>query len=200
VKAGHGAALLSKGWRSVVLVTLSLSVYASCGGSVTDSDLAIDDGDADALADGQLDAALDTPRDRAVDGRDAPDDAVEDVRSDFVDPGCPDAEPPPELIECNPYTQEGCDLGEGCYPYVDHPFGTGCNYQQYGTVCVFAGSGTQGALCGDGSADCAPGFLCVIGAQAGKRCAQICPLDGSAECPGGLICGETDVESVGVCA
>ena len=55
--------------------------------------------------------------------------------------------------------------------FVDHPQGSGCDQQRYGTVCLAAGQGKQGDLCGDGAGDCAEGFVCVVGQRAGKRCA-----------------------------
>jgi hypothetical protein len=82
---------------------------------------------------------------------------------------------------------------------VQHPFGDGCDAESYGALCLPAGSGGQGALCGDGTDDCAPGYICVIGAHAGKRCAKLCSFAGGDECPLGMICGDTDIEGYGVC-
>lgn len=108
--------------------------------------------------------------------------------------------PPPPAYECDPLDPfAGCEEGEACYPYVSHPFGTGCGTQQFGSVCAPAGTGEHGDFCGDGHGPCGPGFLCVVGASAGKRCAELCPLDGEHECPPGLICGETDIAGYGVC-
>jgi hypothetical protein len=107
--------------------------------------------------------------------------------------------PPPEL-ECDPFTFGSCPGGSGCYPFVDHPDGSGCDQQRYGTVCLPPGTGTQGSLCGEDSGDyCAPGFVCVVGQRAGKRCASLCKLGGVNQCTGGLICGELDVAGFGVC-
>ncbi len=117
-----------------------------------------------------------------------------------VEPQCPDIEPPPPAYECDPLDPYAdCGPGEACYPYVSHPFGTGCGTQQFGSLCLAEGTGTHGDLCGDGHGRCAPGFLCVVGAGPGKRCAALCPLDGDHECPPGLICGETDIAGYGVC-
>jgi hypothetical protein len=120
--------------------------------------------------------------------------------STFVDPGCPDVDPPEPMKECDPLDPLAtCPFGTGCYPYVDHPFGAGCGTQTYGAVCAFAGSGTQGAECGDGTDGCAPGFICVVGAHPGRTCAKLCTFDGPSNCPAGLFCGDVDVEGYGVC-
>jgi hypothetical protein len=119
---------------------------------------------------------------------------------EYVDPGCPDAGPPSEVNECDAFaTNSGCPPGEGCYPFVDHPFGAGCGAQSFGTACMPAGSGVQGAVCGDGAA-CASGFVCVVGSQPGKRCVQLCRMTEPNSCPRGFICGELDVEGYGVCS
>lgn len=117
-----------------------------------------------------------------------------------IDTGCPDVEPPPPDLQCDPFQPAACGVGFGCYPYVQHPEGGGCEQQRYGTACGPAGAGTQGSLCGGGLDDwCAPGFVCVVGQRAGKRCAQLCALDGEGQCGGGLLCGELDVAGFGVC-
>src|SRR5690349_20740283 len=45
----------------------------------------------------------------------------------YVDPGCPDAsDTPPSIKECDPFTAvPSCTSGEGCFPFVDHPFVAG---------------------------------------------------------------------------
>jgi hypothetical protein len=117
------------------------------------------------------------------------------------EPGCPDASAPEGFVECDVFgVGADCPVGFGCYPYITHPFGEGCDQQSFGALCAPAGSGTQGAFCDGGANICAPGFLCVVGAQPGKRCMRMCPLDGSAECAPGLICGKTDALGVGVCS
>ena len=117
-----------------------------------------------------------------------------------VDAGCPMQDLPPPDLECDAFTPGSCPAGAGCYPFVEHPEGNGCDQQRYGTVCLPAGQGTQGALCGAGSGDyCAPGFVCVVGQRAGKRCAALCKLGGANQCSGGLICGDLDVAGFGVC-
>ena len=118
-----------------------------------------------------------------------------------TDPGCPDTPAPPGTYECDVFgTPSGCESQEGCYPTIEHPFGTGCDQQVHGSRCLFAGYGVQGELCPGGTLDCAPGFICIVGAQSGSRCMRMCPIDGSMPCPPGLFCGETDALGVGVCA
>ena len=118
-----------------------------------------------------------------------------------TDPGCPDTPAPPGMYECDVFgTPSGCGSQEGCYPTIEHPFGTGCDQQVHGSRCLFAGYGVQGEFCPGGTLDCAPGFICIVGAQSGSRCMRMCPIDGSMPCPPGLFCGETDALGVGVCA
>ena len=117
-----------------------------------------------------------------------------------VETGCPMEDLPPPDLECDAFTAGSCGAGSGCYPFVDHPEGSGCDQQHYGTVCLPAGQGEQGAVCGNGDADwCSPGFVCVVGQRAGKRCAALCKLGGVNQCAGGLICGDLDVAGFGVC-
>jgi len=117
-----------------------------------------------------------------------------------VETGCQPEDLPPPEIECDPFTAGSCASGLGCYPFVDHPEGSGCEQQRYGTICLPAGQGTQGQLCGEDSSDwCAPGFVCVVGQRAGKRCAALCELGAPNKCSGGLICGDLDVAGFGVC-
>jgi hypothetical protein len=118
----------------------------------------------------------------------------------FVDPGCPNEPAPPGIVECDPLAAtSGCLPGEACYPYVDHPFGKGCDAESFGALCQPAGSGTDGSLCGDGSEGCANGYVCVIGARAGRRCAKLCRIDQVDLCSNGTICEDTDVQGYGVC-
>jgi hypothetical protein len=120
---------------------------------------------------------------------------------EYVDPGCPDAGPPKEVNDCDPFSApNGCPGSQGCYPFVDQPFGAGCGAQSFGTVCMPAGSGTQGAECGDGANDCASGYVCVVGSQPGKHCVKLCKMLDPNSCPRGMICGELDVEGYGVCS
>lgn len=118
---------------------------------------------------------------------------------DPVDSGCPMQDLPPPEVECDPFTKGVCGPGAGCYPFVDHPQGSGCDQQRYGTLCLTAGQGKQGDLCGDGGDSCAEGFVCVVGQRAGKRCAALCKLGSTDQCTGGFICGDLDVAGFGVC-
>jgi hypothetical protein len=119
---------------------------------------------------------------------------------DPVHTACPVEELPPPSIECDPFSSDDCGPGAGCYPFVEHPEGKGCDAQIYGTICLVAGAGTQGDLCGDDIGDwCAPGFVCVVGQRAGKRCAALCEPGAENQCSGGLICGDLDVSGFGVC-
>lgn len=119
----------------------------------------------------------------------------------YVDPGCPDAAAPPGVMECNVFDAVStCGAGLACKPDIDHPYGSGCDQQVFNLRCVFPGTGEQGAACGNGMADCAAGFICVVGASHGARCLKMCPLDGSTECPSGYVCGPTDADGIGVCA
>lgn len=118
---------------------------------------------------------------------------------DPVDTGCPEEELPPPDLQCDPFDLASCGPGLGCYPYVDHPEGSGCDQQRYGTACAPAGAGTQGSLCGGDADWCAAGFVCVVGQRAGKRCAKLCDLGSTQQCSGGLVCGELDVAGFGVC-
>jgi hypothetical protein len=119
---------------------------------------------------------------------------------EYVDPGCPQLEPPPPLVECHPFEAESrCPAGDACFPYVEHPFGRGCGVATYGAICIREGNGVQGDVCGQGTSGCAARHLCVVGAHSGRRCARLCVLDGPNECPPGMICGETDVQGYGVC-
>ncbi|HET7545912.1 MAG TPA: hypothetical protein VFK05_38855 [Polyangiaceae bacterium] len=128
----------------------------------------------------------------------SPADAGFDV---YVDPGCPDVGAPVHINECDPFaTVSTCQFGEGCFPFVDHPFGAGCGAQSFGTVCRPSGTGQQGDSCGSAGESCAAGFVCVVGSQPGKHCVKLCRMGGEKVCPAGLICGELDVEGFGVCS
>lgn len=116
-----------------------------------------------------------------------------------VTTACPPEELPPPDITCDPFDPASCGAGFGCYPYVDHPEGSGCDAQVYGTQCVPVGSGTQGSLCGEDVGFCAAGFVCVVGQRAGKRCAQLCKQGEPNQCGSGLLCGDLDVSGFGVC-
>ena len=122
------------------------------------------------------------------------------VDPDPVETGCKPEDLPPPDVECDAFTPGSCGPGLGCYPFVDHPEGRGCDQQRYGTVCAPAGIGRQGDLCGEDVGDyCAEGFACVVGQRAGKRCAVLCDPQAPNPCAGGLICGDLDVAGFGVC-
>lgn len=118
----------------------------------------------------------------------------------FIDPGCPELPPVMGIVECEPFAPNtGCLPGYGCYPYVNHPAGNGCGSETFGALCRPAGDGVDGALCGDGTSGCAAGYMCVLGARAGRRCAKMCPVGGPDTCTDGTICEDTDVQGYGVC-
>ena len=119
----------------------------------------------------------------------------------YVDPGCPVAPPPVQVSACDPFSPApNCPVGQGCFPFVDHPFGQGCDAPTFGTECRPAGAGVQGDTCGSQDAGCASGFVCVVGSQPGKHCVQLCPINSQHVCPAGMICSELDVEGFGVCS
>jgi hypothetical protein len=122
-------------------------------------------------------------------------------RDAYVDPGCPDVGAPSAMNECDPFAAlPSCPAGEGCFPFVRHPYGEGCDVQSFGTECRPTGTGKQGDICGGDGLSCASGFVCVVGAQPGKHCVQLCPVGAQNVCPPGMICGELDVEGYGVCS
>lgn len=128
-------------------------------------------------------------------GYDAAYDAPADVVSDYVDPGCPDAAPPPITQECDLFKKPTtCLNGEACYPFVQYPSGP-CQQEQYGTLCEPVGTGHQGDPCGGG--DCAGGFVCVL-TGAGNQCVQLCHLNKN-DCPSGLVCVPIDSDGYGGC-
>jgi hypothetical protein len=117
----------------------------------------------------------------------------------YDDPGCPNTPPPPGFEQCDPFaTPTGCDPGFTCKPHIDHPYGEGCDQQIFNMLCEIAGSGVTGSPC-DSGYDCGDGLICVVGAGAGSLCLPMCALDGSADCAPGYVCVETDAKGVGVC-
>ncbi len=122
------------------------------------------------------------------------------IDPDPIESGCPTEELPPPVLECDPFMAGACGPGAGCYPYVDHPQGSGCGEQHFGTKCEPAGQIAQGMMCGQDDGEwCAPGLVCVVGQRAGKRCAALCKLGVANQCTGGLLCGDLDVAGFGVC-
>jgi hypothetical protein len=172
---------------------LALALAFGCGGAVEHGDATAGGPGAAGTASGHAGAssfagATETTPDGGL------------VDPDPVDTGCDQVDLPPPELACDPFAAGDCGPGQGCYPFVDHPEGSGCDQQRYGTVCLPAGSGTQGQLCGETASDwCAPGFVCVVGQRAGKRCAALCELGTANKCSGGLICGDLDVAGFGVC-
>lgn len=117
-----------------------------------------------------------------------------------IDSACKPEDLPPPSIECDVFGPNTCGEGAGCYPFVNHPEGGGCDTQSYGTLCQIVGFGTQGARCGEEAGEwCAAGHVCVVGQRAGKRCAALCRLGVPGQCANGLICGDLDVAGYGVC-
>jgi len=120
-------------------------------------------------------------------------DAGEDVRSDYDEPECPDAAPPPIERWCDPFEPHAdCPAGEACYPFVEYPDpNDDCAQERYGTICAPEGYGVQGTPCEAG--DCAAGYICVLTGQ-GTQCLQMCDTFGENTCPPGLFCGQIDIQ------
>lgn len=190
-------------WRSrAVVLASAVGVVAACGGTaVADFSDAGTGGSGGAQSDAQGGSAGiggTTPTHDAGKDSSAGSAGVggSEVDSGYVDPGCPDADPPQPDLQCDPWAADtGCGPGEGCYPYVIYP-GSVCQQETYGTYCIPAGIGQQGDPCG-GEA-CAAGFVCVITGQ-GNQCVQMCQLQGADGCPPGLFCLPVDVEGFGGC-
>lgn len=121
-----------------------------------------------------------------------------DALPDYVDPGCPEVEPPVPVYDCDPYAQGNgdCAPSEGCYIYVLYP-SEPCGLESYGSLCNPAGPGAQGDECWGGQ-DCGGGYSCVV-SGAGNQCVQLCKLEGQSGCPAGLVCEPIDVEGFGGC-
>lgn len=128
-------------------------------------------------------------------GKDAKADAGSGGTGGYVDPGCPDAPPPPPVKDCDVFGPNTCKPGEGCYPFVQYPTHP-CDQEIFGAICAPVGPGKQGDACGN--TNCAAGFVCVVTGQ-GTECVQLCDLFGAAKCPPGLFCVPIDVEGIGGC-
>ena len=114
-------------------------------------------------------------------------------------PECPELEGPLPRAECDPLQPlTSCPPGLGCYPFVEHPLGD-CGTQTFGARCRLPGTGAQGDACGELTAGCSPGHVCVLGSHPGRRCAKLCSFTASSDCPAGMICEPTDVAGYGVC-
>ena len=178
-------------WAASVLCSLFALLH--CGGSVT----------VVAESGGSAGEASVGPGGRAGNGGAGPGGAgaVDAGLDVYDDPGCPEAGPALKVNECDAFSKTpNCPFGQGCFPFVDHPFAAGCGTETFGTRCRPAGTGRQGDLCGASGSSCASGFTCVVGSQPGKHCVQLCPLGGEKVCPAGMICSELDVEGYGVCS
>jgi hypothetical protein len=127
----------------------------------------------------------------------SPLDGGHDAFEDYVDPGCPEAGPKIQELDCDPYKQNSgdCPPGQGCYIFVQYPADP-CSQEVYGAKCEPAGMGQQGDPCGQSL--CAPGFACVVSGE-GNQCVELCQLQGEAGCPPGLVCEPIDVEGFGGC-
>jgi hypothetical protein len=113
----------------------------------------------------------------------------------WVDPECPDAEPPIPQFECDPFAPDSCGANLGCFPWVNYPTGP-CDFEEYGAFCSLAGTLGQGEPCGQ--EQCAAGLSCWLTGQ-GTECLELCEPFGLDTCPAGLLCMTTDVEGIGAC-
>lgn len=174
--------------RSVYVGAL---LFLGCGGSVHSeldvSPPATDAGDEDVFVEAG-DPEASTPIEDA---------GTSDVRDVYVEPSCPDVEPKPPIVQCDPFaTPTGCLPGEACRPFVEYPRHE-CDTERYGAVCIPAGTGKQGDPCAGGDG-CADGFVCVI-SGAGVQCVKLCELDKHGACENGLVCEPIDVPGFGGC-
>jgi hypothetical protein len=157
------------------LGALALSAASGCGGTLLRPDA---DADVDAAPEGGRRPPL-------PDGGDA-----------FAPPICPDAAPPPPIEECDVFTPSSCPSGEVCYPIASPP-GSACEAEQYGTVCIPAGTGGQGEPCGSGNG-CKGGHVCVI-TGGGTQCAKLCRLGQPGQCMAGYVCEPIDIPGYAAC-
>lgn len=125
-------------------------------------------------------------------------DAGKDAFPDYEDPGCPNPPPPLEDFQCDPYSQGNgdCMPDEACYIYVQYPTEP-CGQEVYGAFCSIAGSGQQGDPC-QGAQECGQGLACVV-TGSGTQCVELCPLEGTSNCPSGFVCEPIDVVGYGGC-
>ncbi len=121
----------------------------------------------------------------------------DDGGSTYVDPHCPDAGPPNTVHQCDVMDPiASCKGKGGCYP-VAIPPETKCGAETYGTMCLTAGTGTQGVACG-GKSNCAPGYVCLI-TGGDTQCSKLCDLKVKQSCPQGYVCGPIDVPGFAAC-
>lgn len=103
--------------------------------------------------------------------------------------------PPIYQLECDLFTNEGCEEGMACYNYIIYPTDP-CSQEIYVTYCALPGSGIQGDSC---EAGCAQGYNCFVTGR-GTQCLKLCnPYGGEPRCPIGYICSPTDMPGVGAC-
>lgn len=112
----------------------------------------------------------------------------------YHEDACPDAPVAVPPLQCDPLTQRTCPPGEGCYPIPPRAIDD-CHPGTFSTMCAPAGTGTQGAPCGDGS-DCAAGFVCVI-TGAGNQCVKLCRTSDFGACTDGRVCRPIDITGSG---
>lgn len=194
--------------RSLTLTWVVASAFfalAGCGGT-SESGTERSGGVPNGRADNQVDAGLPPDPDATVNkpprvpppqiasprGTQRP----PDEPTPFEDPGCPAVPAPVEDRQCDPLALDsGCEIGFGCFPYVDYPTDP-CAPEIFGTRCRAQGTGTQGQECAMGG--CAEGYLCVATGQ-GTQCARLCKFPGQGQCDPGLVCGSVDIQGFGVC-
>jgi hypothetical protein len=181
--------------RGLGAAALALLGAVGCGGETVATDLF------DAAGGGGRAASVPSRVDR--DGSAVPwtpvVDAGEDVRSEYVEPDCPDGGYPAVNFACDLFNPlSGCPLGQACYAVVVYPDESDpCSVEQYGAQCRPEGRGEQGAACS--SYLCAAGFACVDSGR-GTQCVKLCRMGSSNTCPPGLICFALDVVAgVGGC-
>lgn len=108
---------------------------------------------------------------------------------------CEEPLPPIYQIECDLFTNEGCDEGLACYNAIIYPEDP-CQQEIYMTYCAIPGEGRQGDSCEQG---CAQGYNCFVTGR-GTQCLKICNIyGGEPSCPPGYICTATDMPGVGAC-
>ena len=186
--------------RAWGLLCLGLMLKLACGGVVDDSPPGTEVGPDWGSGGTGTGGAGSWRRDGGAGGpQDGGTEVPRDVRSDYVEPDCPDAAPLPVRIECDlSAAYSGCPSGQACYPYVFYPDSDDdCAQEQYGTTCAPEGDGVQGDPCT--GASCAGGHSCVLTGQ-GTQCVELCDVFGENTCPPGYLCLPIDVQpGVGGC-
>jgi len=200
------SAILSVTMRERGLLLCGIALAAACGGTVVEpgpgSDVGGFGGGIPIYPTGGTGAIEPPPEDAGVDAApvDVPDAGL-DVRSDYVEPECPDVAPLPPNEECDVFDPHAtCPSGQACYPYVEYPDpNDDCAQEEYGARCVREGPGTQGDACSSVGNTCSGGYICVV-TGSGTQCLQICHVFGETTCPPGLFCLQVDVNAgVGGC-